>query len=213
MAEIAFPPIIPVSCGHLVCGNCMLQIINRERTFICPLCRNEAISYVVPQTMQSHALTSVSEDAKEKAKIVLTQLADKKSLFSLDRQRNTDEKHLYYVKKEACCSCMKNVMLCFLAVLMLMSDYMVITFSFEEFNCFYNQRKIEQEKARLVHPPFGYYSESAADNPYLTVMYETYDRAKRIQYANPSKLAMSDTILYNARLLPSCVQGKDLPKK
>lgn len=160
-------------------------------------------------------LDLVNEDVKATANDVLTQIANKNSSFSLERQRNSIEEEVYHFKKYLCCTRCKNIILCLILVMLsiILTEYKTLTFSFEEYNCFYDQRQTDRETAKLFQPFYTCYAGSHQSNAHVIEVCKIHDRARTIRYANVHKLAMSDTLLFDAGLLPSCVQGKDTPKK
>lgn len=63
--EVATPPVLLIACRHIICGECLLEIISRySANCECPLCRQHFVEYVVPVEARQRALAVASDEAR-----------------------------------------------------------------------------------------------------------------------------------------------------
>lgn len=70
-----FPPIVLVSCGHVVCGPCVLNIAANKAKYTCPICITVVTGHVVCQSMRSMFYDTVTDAKKNMETDVLSNLS------------------------------------------------------------------------------------------------------------------------------------------
>lgn len=200
--DVAFPPIVLGPCGHVVCGECVIQIHQSlgHGRYKCPLCNGIVTGHIRCHPMRTMAYDMVSDEKRAKEEAIMAKLS---VLSYAIPEQPVHVRPLSWSETKYCTGFTLCCLVLFLAMCFCETPNIVWTLrNREKYAELYTQRVNERSEAQTGYRNMCIYDRFIDKDSYSLEALKLCEIASNVRVMNPQYAAFGDFMHFLAGLKP-----------